>query len=121
MTGSFFQTIPEVMTGVAGDCDRTASEFEGQFQALQTYCRSLDGIWLGPAAVKFDDLMVQWDVLARDLNIALRGIAQGLRTNAQDYVEGEMFNEGEINKIYEMLPPQGKVHGVQASYPPVNI
>jgi len=107
MTGSFFQTTPEAMVGVATDCDSTAAEFDSQFNELQSYCQSLQGPWLGPCATTFDALMKQWDVHAKNLNTALRGIAQGLRTNSQAYVDDETFNNQEINKANELLPTPG--------------
>jgi WXG100 family type VII secretion target len=114
---SGFQTIPEVMLGTAADCDRTAAEYDAQFAALRTYCESLNGPWLGPSSTAFQDLMRQYDVETKNLNVALRGIADGLRNNAANYVEGETLNNSQITAIREAMPGPGGGNGA----PPANL
>jgi len=113
---SGFQTIPEVMLGTAADCDRTAAEYEAQFAALRTYCESLNGPWLGPSSTAFQDLMRQYDVETKNLNIALRGIADGLRGNAATYVEGETLNSQQITEVRNSMPGPGS-----GAPPPANL
>ncbi len=115
---SGFQTIPQVMLSTAADCDRTATEYEAQFAALRTYCESLNGPWLGPSSIAFQELMVEYDAETKSLNVALRGIAEGLRGNAANYVEGETLNGQQIADIRNAMPAPG---GSGGSAPQANL
>ncbi len=98
------RVTPQMVTEAASDCDRTAGEIAAQLASLKSYVMELQAMWHGVASNRFTELMALFDQHARHLNEALTGIAQGLRTNAVNYVTHEEVNVVNLNNISAGLP-----------------
>jgi early secretory antigenic target protein ESAT-6 len=89
----------------ATDCQSTNGEIAGELQTLRSYMVQAESFWQGTAGGAFQELMTQFDGLAKQLNEALQGISTTLNQNADAYDSTEQTNTTGINNIINSLPP----------------
>lgn len=88
----------------ASDTHLTAHDTAEWLQQLQTYVIGLQNEWQGMAANEFQDLMVQWNRYAAQLNEALQAIGDGLMGNYHNYDNTEFTNQRNMASIKANLP-----------------
>ena len=77
MAGGFGTTTDEMER--AGRQVLSVNEtVQGDLSALRGQLAPLAGLWRGRAATEFAQLMTRWDASASQLNVALRGIGEGI-------------------------------------------
>jgi WXG100 family type VII secretion target len=105
-TGQFggYDTVPDELHGVAQETRTDAQTISDALTALQSYCRSLDGPWMGPTEGQFQILMNDFQNNAAHLNEALINIAAELDQNAINYTTGEDANTKQVVQIAQSLP-----------------
>ncbi|MBM7091501.1 WXG100 family type VII secretion target [Streptomyces sp. NPDC012461] len=101
--GVLYSTTPGELMEKARDITATQASVQAELAALHNYVMGLAPIWGGVAALAFQRLMGDWDTHATKLQEALLGIAQGLQSTADNYVQGEHANLTNLNNI--SLPP----------------
>jgi len=92
------------LQAAATDTNLTASDVSAWLQQLQSYVIGLQNEWQGMAANEFQDLMVQWNRYAAQLNQALTDIAGGLMGNYHNYGTSEDTNYKGMASIKANLP-----------------
>ncbi|MFI5798086.1 WXG100 family type VII secretion target [Streptomyces sp. NPDC051677] len=92
------------LQAASSDTQLTAHDIAEWLQQLQTYVTGLQNEWQGMAANEFQDLMVQWNIYAAQLNEALRAIADGLMGNYHNYDHTEVTNHKNMASIKTSLP-----------------
>ncbi|MDK6260882.1 MULTISPECIES: WXG100 family type VII secretion target [Corynebacterium] len=103
MSGQF-STDSEVMQATANRVDGTNSDVRGELDRLQGVVDGVRASWKGEAQRSFDHLMVRWDASARDLQEALRTIADTIRGNARSFDDTETANTEELRNAGAGLP-----------------
>jgi WXG100 family type VII secretion target len=92
------------LQAAASDTHLTAHDVSVWLQELQTYVTGLQNEWQGMAANEFQDLMVQWNRYAAQLNEALQAIGDGLLGNYHNYDNTELTNYRNMASIKGNLP-----------------
>lgn len=92
-----FRTEADVMVATAGRVDNTNGEVQGELGRLRNVVDGVRGSWQGSAQVAFDNLMQRWDTSAKELNEALREIAENIRANARSFGDVEADNASAFN------------------------
>ncbi|MFF9490432.1 WXG100 family type VII secretion target [Streptomyces sp. NPDC014676] len=101
--GVLYSTTPGELVDKARDITATQASVQAELSALQNYVRGLAPAWGGVASMAFQQLMQEWDTHAAKLQEALLGIAHGLQSTADNYMQGEHANLTNLNNIN--LPP----------------
>ncbi|MFF4243536.1 WXG100 family type VII secretion target [Streptomyces sp. NPDC001822] len=101
--GVLYNTTPADLKAKAADIRTTHETVRGELAALKNYVVGLEGTWGGIAADTFQQLMREWDIHAAHLQDALLGMAHGLQSTAENYIDGEQTNLTNLGKI--SLPP----------------
>ncbi|MBW3086893.1 ESAT-6-like protein EsxB [Austwickia sp. TVS 96-490-7B] len=85
MAGAGFGAELEAMQRAASQVEQINEGIQGKLQSLQAECQSASGHWKGQASASFQSLMVQWNTEAKNLNTALREIADQIRQSGKAY------------------------------------
>ena len=99
-----FNTETERMHGVATEIDREADNIHSQLMALHSYCKTLEGPWLGPASIAFQELMVRFNNNATQLKTVLEASAVKIHKEADDYEATEHANAAMSAGMVDSLP-----------------
>jgi WXG100 family type VII secretion target len=102
LTGGF-NTDVDVMGAAATKVDGINQRIQGQLKTLKGQVEQCRSEWKGPAAARFTTLMQAWDKDANQLNTALQGIADRLRSNRTQYAQAETDIGGGLSKIESRL------------------
>lgn len=78
-------------------------QIQAQLTALMSRLEPLLGSWQGDAATSFQSLKEQWNVSAKELNVALRGIGDALVVNTSNYRATEEANRASFTGISAVL------------------
>ncbi|MFJ3756477.1 WXG100 family type VII secretion target [Streptomyces sp. NPDC090080] len=101
--GVLYNTTPQDLKEKAVDIRSTQETVQGELGRLKSYVVGLEAVWQGIAATTFQQLMADWDTHAAHLQDALLGIAQGLDSSADNYIQGEHVNLTNLQSV--SLPP----------------
>lgn len=104
MTMKAIEVTPALLNGAAGDCNKTATDIEGELSRLKAFVAGLYGPWSGVSATAWEELMRQVDREGQKLKTALDDIAGGLRNNAHNYEGGEVQNTKIVNAVADSVP-----------------
>jgi len=99
----FTVTAAELLNA-AKACQQTNEQVQAQIKQMQTYVQGLMGSYQGPCALALQQLSDQWGADAVTLNNVLSTIAQGLTSNANNYVTFETANTQNLTNIASGLP-----------------
>lgn len=101
--GVLYNTTPAELKEKAVDISTTQHTVQGELDRLKAYVQNLEGVWGGIAATTFQELMVEWDTHAAQMQNALLGISHSLTNTADNYIHGEHTNVTNLGKV--SLPP----------------
>lgn len=74
-------------------------QIQTQLSNLMSRLEPLTSSWQGEAAASFQQLKQRWHDNATRLNIALRGIADGIKQSQQTYQSHEATNVSDVNRL----------------------
>ncbi len=100
-----FTVTAQELLSAAGNVRSTNTEIQGQIQQMQTYVQDLMTHYSGTAAIQLMGLSAQWKADSDQLNYVLSTIADGLTSNAHNYVQHETVNTVNLGNIASGLPP----------------
>lgn len=95
----YFDVTAEELLLASSNCRLINSLVQTQIGKMQTYVLGLMGTYKGTAAFALQQLSDRWGADAKTLNHVLSTIADGLTTNANNYVSHETVNTGNLNRI----------------------
>ena len=118
-----YNVTPEYVTAAGDQCNKTAGDIQVQLLALKQYVVGLEETWLGMASQRFNALMVDYDRYSMMLHNALVDIGAGLKGNAVNYVDTEIDNINNLQRIDGAFPgmPSGAVPVAPAPLPPAKL
>lgn len=99
----FTVTAAELISA-ATTCTNTNRQIQGQIQQMRSLIAGLMGSYQGPAALQLQALSDQWGRDADALNYVLTTIANGLTSNANNYVTHESTNTSNYTNVMATLP-----------------
>jgi len=99
----FTVTAQELITA-STTCRNTNSEIQAQIGQMQSYVQGLMGAYQGTAATQLQSVSQQWHTDATQLNYVLDTIAQGLQSNANNYVTNEATNTSNLANVASGAP-----------------
>ena len=94
----FTVTAAELLSAAA-TCRNTNQQIQAQIAQMQNYVLGLMGAYQGTAAIALQQLSDRWGADAKTLNTVLSTIADGLTSNAHNYVSSETVNAGNFSSI----------------------
>lgn len=99
----FTVTAAELLSA-ANTCRNTNQQIQDQIARMQNYVLGLMGSYTGTAAQALQALSEQWGNDATQLNYVLSTIADGLTSNANNYIHHETVNTLNMSHITSTLP-----------------
>ncbi len=99
-----FNVKPDELIRAATDCNNTNMQIQGQIQQMQQLIINLEAVYTGWTAVQLQLVSQQWQADSQQLNTVLGTIAQGLQSNAANYVHNETTNATNLIGIGANLP-----------------
>jgi WXG100 family type VII secretion target len=103
MTGGRYETDIQTMVDAGQKVANVNSQVQSRLQQYKRQIESVRGLWEGPAAVSFQQLMIDWDKNASQLNQALKTIGERLDKNRTRYQESEDSNKRGMSSIQSRL------------------
>jgi len=103
MTGGRYETDIQTMVDAGQKVFDVNSQVQSRLQQYKQQIQSVEGLWKGPAAASFQQLMVQWDKNATQLNQALQTIGERLDKNRTRYQNSEDTNKRGMSSIQNRL------------------
>ncbi|MGH3855239.1 MAG: WXG100 family type VII secretion target [Pseudonocardiaceae bacterium] len=97
--GSGFGTELPTMQAAAKHVDTVNQQIQGQLHQLMDKLDALATAWQGQAAGSFHQLKVRWNDNANQLNLALKGIGEGLAKSHQTYQTHEASNAQDFSRV----------------------
>ena len=79
--------------------ESTYADLQGHFSRLRGDLSSVAGAWTGEAALKFQQLMQQWDENATKVNEALQELADKLRGTHQSMEANESDTKSTFSQL----------------------
>lgn len=98
-----FGTTTEQMQRAAAHVLGVNQAVQSELSSLRARLAPLSGAWRGEAATAFGGLMARWDVDARQLNEALRGIGEAIRGSGASYQAQEDHHARAMSAIRAAL------------------
>lgn len=87
-----FRVDASALDAAATHLGATIDRITSDVATMNGQLRSLDGVWAGPAALAFTDLMAEWEVASIRVTESLAAIATALRTVQAHYIDTEASN-----------------------------
>lgn len=98
-----FGTTTEEMHRAAAHVVAVNDAVQAELATLRARLAPLSASWRGEAASAFGGLMNRWDLDARQLNDALRGIGEAIRASGAGYQAQEEQHAGALSAIRAAL------------------
>ena len=100
-----FNVTPEFLIQGAADSMSTAGEIDEELNRLKTYMYNLLDEYTGVTSRNLEMLMLDFDRRGQYIRLALESMANGLKSNVNNYTGGEITNNTNIVEIANQLPP----------------
>ncbi|WP_055587479.1 WXG100 family type VII secretion target [Peterkaempfera griseoplana] len=97
--GVLYSMSPDELLLKAQEIRSTETLVEAELGAMKANVVVLGSSWEGPAALLFQDLMVEWDKHATQLRQALLAIAGGLEGSSHNTTAAEHVNVSNLHGI----------------------
>jgi WXG100 family type VII secretion target len=99
-----FIATPDELKSAAAKTSLTNTQIQAQILAMQAYVVGLMAAYRGRSAIALSDLTERWNADAKALGHVLTTIADGLTSNANNYVSSEAANSTNLSNIAASLP-----------------
>lgn len=100
-----YKVTASELLSAASTCRSTNQEIQAQIARMRSLIDQIEAIYHGPASTQLQALSQQWKGDADQLNLVLSTIADGLTSNANNYVAGEDSASRSLVAVGAALPP----------------
>jgi len=104
---NMFQTEYGTMDAAKGHVLQVNSEIQTALSSLMSRLEPLASAWLGGAATSFQQVKTNWNANARQLNDALRGIAELLGQARVTYSTTDEQEQSSFNRLNQPIQTPG--------------